>query len=341
VAAGVTYRLLAGVCLTLAAAGASAQTAPEPPAAKPAAPESEPEPEPEPEPEERGERAKRHCTSLDVLAGVCSEADAKQAANQKIWRLMARVELALPVVFDDSPGTEMLAYYDVGAELDLPFLLDGLYATAWIGLIQRFYRYSGQSPVDFEDPLIALGYRHSFALGNERDLTLVHRFGLKLPASRPSRYNLTYTALDWLSAARYPLGDFTVGANVGMQLEFRQYSSQAGDLISAEFDEPGGANTVVRLEAGGVLQYTVFDLPSAGSLLADASVGYRHRFRYDGSYEPDWYWSLGAIYTPITYLSVGLSIEQGYSDLLRGGVPELVFFDRNETTWHIALYGRY
>jgi hypothetical protein len=113
------------------------------------------------------------------------------------------------------------------------------------------------------------------------------------------------------------------------------------DLISAEFDDPGGANTVVRLQGTGVLQYTIFDLPSAGSLLADASIGYRHRFRYDGSYEPDWYWAFGALYTPISYFSVGLSLESGYSDLLRGGVPEMVFFDRNETTWHIAVYGRY
>jgi hypothetical protein len=47
----------------------------------------------------------------------------------------------------------------VGAGLDLPFV-KGLYAVAWVGLMQRFWRIAGQSPVDFEDPLLGVGYRH-------------------------------------------------------------------------------------------------------------------------------------------------------------------------------------
>ncbi|HKP56127.1 MAG TPA: hypothetical protein VJV78_05395 [Polyangiales bacterium] len=342
-AARAPYRLLLAFGLALVAAGAHAQTTPA--AAEPKPEPATPAPAPEPEPTEEAERPpskpQRNCGSLDVLSGICTEEEAAQAAAQKIWRLMARIELVMPVVFDDTPETEMLAYYYVGGELELPFLLRGLYATAWIGLIERFYRYDGQSPVDLEDPFVALGYRHSLSIGEDQQLGFVHRFGLKFPASRPSRYNMNYTALDWLSAVRYPLGDFTLGANLIANLEFHQYSTQSGDLIDADFDAAGGQNTVVRLEGAALLQYSIFDLPSAGNLLADASIGYRHRFHYDGSFEPDWYWALGATYTPISYFSVALSLEHGYSDLLRGGVPELVFFDRNETTWHIYLHGRY
>jgi hypothetical protein len=258
---------------------------------------------------------------------------------------MARVELMLPVVFDDTPETESLMLYYVGAEVDLPFLR-GLYAVGWLGLSQKFWRISGQSPVDLEDPLVGVGYRHSLRVSEDRNVIFVHRFGAYFPASRPSRENLFYTTLDWISALRFPfemrdVGRFVVGANIWAQAAFRQYETQSGEVISADFTEPGGSNTVFKLEGAGLVQYAIFDDSSAGSLLAEGSTGYRHRVRYDGSYEPDWFWSLGATYTPISCFSLSLAMEQGYSDLLRGGVPHVVAFDRDETIWRLTLFGRY
>jgi hypothetical protein len=313
--------------------------------AQPGAAEIEAEPEPLESADYTQPKAKRTCSTQDVLRGVCTSEEAAQASAQRIWRLMARADLVLPVVFDGTPETEMLAYYYVGAELDLPFLR-GLYAVGWVGLSQKFWRIAGQSPVDIEDPLLALGYRHSFALGNDHSLVLIHRFGAYLPASRPSRDNLFYTTLDWITAARYPfevrdIGNFVVGANVWTQFAFRQYETQNGELISADLDEPGGSNTVFKLEGAGLLQYTIFDRPSAGSLLAEVSAGYRHRVRFDGSFEPDWYWALGTTYTPISYFSASLSMEHGYSDMLRGGVLRFDPFDRDETFWRVSFYGRY
>jgi hypothetical protein len=295
---------------------------------------------------EDDEPGRRQCTAQDVLRGLCTNAEAARASAEKIWRLMARAELVMPVVFDDTPETELLAYYYLGAELDLPFLLSGLYATAWLGLAQKFWRIEGEPSVDFEDPLIGLGYRHSIALGAEHDLVLVHRLGAYFPAARDSRANLYYTTVDWLTAARYPfeipsLGAFTVGVNVWAQYLFRQYDTQLSDGIGADFDGPGGANTRMRLEGGGLLQYTIFDSASAGNLLTQFSTGYRHRVRYDGSAQPDWYWALGATYTPIPYLSATLSLEHGYSDILRGGSAYFVAFNRDETAWRFALFGRY
>lgn len=304
--------------------------------------------EPEPEPVENAERpapkANRQCSTQDVLSGVCSQEEAAQAAKQKMWRLMARAELELPVIWDESPETEMLAHYYLGGEIDLPFGLQGLYATAWLPFIQRFYRIEGQSPIDFEDPLFAIGYRHRVDVGNNHALGFVHRFGVRPPLARPSRHNLNYSTLDWLTAGRYALGAFTMGVDIWLQYAFYQYSSQFGDSISTDgelFGVSGGSNTMFRFEGGPVLQYTLFDLPSAGSMLAEASFGYRHRVHYDGSYDPAWYWSVGATYTPITYFSLGLSMDHGYSSILRGGVPELSIFDRDETRWRFAVYGRY
>lgn len=322
--------------------------------AQPAAAEAVPqpsaaEPEPEPEPLESSDytqpKAKRTCSTQDVLRGVCTNEEASHAAAQRIWRLMLRADLVLPVVFDSTPETEMLAYYYAGAELDLPFVR-GLYVVGWLGLSQKFWRVAGQSPVDFEDPLLGIGYRHSVALGNDHSLVLIHRFGAYLPASRPSRDNLFYTTLDWITAARYPfevrdVGNFVVGANLWTQFAFRQYETQNGESIGADFDEPGGSNTVFKLEGAGLLQYAIFDAPSAGSLLAEASAGYRQRVRFDGSFEPDWYWSLGATYTPVSYFSASVSMEHGYSDMLRGGVMRFDPFDRDETLWRVSVYGRY
>ncbi len=350
--------LSAAVALWLAAGAVHAQEqqqpaepGPEPAAAEPA-PAAEAAIEPEPDSLlESGDytqpKSRRQCSTQDVLSGLCTSEEAALAAAKKSWRLLGRIELVMPVILDQTPENEVLMYYYLGGEVDLPFIVPGLYAVAWIGLVQNFWRIAGNSPVDFEDPLLAVGYRHSVPIGSgAKDLTVVHRFGAYFPASRPSRHNLYYTTLDWQTAARYPfeiedIGSFSVGANIWSQLAFREYSTQTGEGIGATFDAPGGANTVFRLEGGGVLQYTIFDDVRAGSLLADVSAGYRHRFRYDGSSEPDWYWSLGATYTPISYLSIGLAMEHGYSDTMRGGVAHWVWFDRDETVWRVALYGRY
>jgi hypothetical protein len=346
-------RVALGLAVLLAGSRAAAQAAAEdePPleaaeeVAQPGAAQGEAEPEPLESGDYTQPKAKRTCSTQDVLRGVCTSEEAAQASAQRIWRLMARVDFVAPVVFDSTPETEILAYYYAGAELDLPFA-KGLYAVAWVGLMQRFWRVAGQSPVDFEDPLLGVGYRHSVRLGGDHSLVLIHRFGAYLPASRPSRDNLFYTTLDWITAARYPfevrdVGNFVVGANVWTQFAFRRYETQTGELISADFDEPGGSNTVFKIEGAGLLQYSIFDAPSAGSMLAEASLGYRHRLRFDGSFEPDWYWALGATYTPISYFSASLAMEHGYSDLLRGGVTHLVAFDRDDTLWRVSLYGRY
>lgn len=249
---------------------------------------------------------------------------------------------------DEGSISSSVMDYFAGGELDLRWVR-GLYALAWVGLSQRFWRIEGESPVDFIDPLIGLGYRHSIDLG-ARDLVLVHRLGAWLPASRPSRENLYYTTLDWVTAARYPfevrgVGAFVAGVNVWTQLAFQKYETQSGESITADFAQPGGSNTLFRLEGAGLLQYTIFELPSAGNLIAEGGVGYRYRARLDGSYEPDWYWSVGATYTPIRYVSVGLSLEHGaggaYSDIMRGGETHFVAFDRDETMWQLSLYGRY
>jgi hypothetical protein len=349
-------RVALGLALWFAAGRGRAQTT-----AQPSQNEEEPasaeevsqpgaaKPEAEPEPRVGGDsvqaKAMRTCSTQDVLRGVCTSEEAAQAAAQRSWRLMARVDLLLPVVWDDTPETESLAYYYLGAEVDLP-ILKGLYAVGWLGLSQKFWRVAGESPVDFEDPLFAVGYRHSLRVGEDRNLIFIHRFGAYFPASRPSRDNLFYTTLDWISALRYPfemrdVGKFVVGANLWLQAAFRQYETQSGELLSADFTDPGGSNTVFKVEGAGLVQYTIFDDASAGSLLAEGSTGYRHRVRYDGSFEPDWYWSLGATYTPITYFSVSAAMEHGYSDMLRGGVPHLVAFDRDETLWRLTLFGRF
>lgn len=349
------YGLAAGLSALLSSlspqlSAAQQQPAPapggEPPA--PSTPAAEPEPElPDTdEPQDADRPTRRPCTSQDVLRGLCTEAEAQRASAEKIWRLMARAQLELPIVFDDTPETEMLATYGLGLELDLPFLLRGLYAVGWLGLSQRFWQIEGQSSVDWDDPMIGLGFRHSVGLGNDKSLSFIHRFAAYIPASRPSRYNLYYTTLDWLSAARYPfkvknLGAFTVGLNLWLQYLFREYDAQFGDAIGADFEAPGGANTRMRFEGGGSLQYAIFDSESAGSLLAELSSGYRQRLRYDGSSEPDWYWGFGLAYTPVPFLSVLLDIEHGYSDLVRGGVPHVIAFDRDETFWHVGLFARY
>lgn len=324
----------------------AAAQAEQPAAAEPAAQAPEPELPDTDEPQDVDRPTRRPCTAADVLRGLCTQAEADRASSEKIWRLMARAQLELPLVFDDSPGTEMLATFGLGLELDMPFLLRGLYAVGWVGLSQRFWQIEGQSSIDWDDPMIGLGYRHSVGLGNDKSLSFVHRFAAYLPASRPSRYNLYYTTLDWLSAARYPfdvkgLGAFTVGLNLWLQYLFREHDTQFGDAISSDFEAPGGANTRMRLEGGGSLQYAIFDNESAGSLLAEVSTGYRQRLRYDGSSEPDWYWGFGLAYTPVPFLSILMDIEHGYSDLVRGGVPHFVAFDRDETFWHVGLFARY
>lgn len=357
-ASGLGVRVVLGLALWCAAGRGHAQQA--------AAPGESPAEEEPPSPEEVAQpgaakaeaeagattggdplqsKAMHTCSTQDVLRGVCTSEEAAQAAAQRSWRLMARIDLVLPVVWDSSPETESLALYYLGGELDLPFVR-GLYAVGWIGLSQSFWRVSGQSPVDLEDPMIGVGYRHSLRVSENRNLIFVHRFSAYLPASRPSRENLFYTTLDWISALRYPfemrdVGKFIVGANIWAQFAFRQYETQSGDLLYPEFTQPGGSNTVFKLEAAGLAKYAIFDDASTGSLLAEASLGYRHRVRYNGSFEPDWYWSLGTTYTPISYFSVSLAVEQDYSDLMRGGVPHLVAFDRDELIWRLTLYGRY
>lgn len=343
--------------LLSASTGALAQQQPpqapaEPPASAPVKQETTPQPpeteesEPVPASERRG--AQRDCSSADVVRGLCTNAEAAAAAARKAWRVMARADLLMPLVFDQTPETELQARYYLGAELALPYVVKALYATAWLGFVHRFWRYQGSSNFDFEDaavPLFALGYRHSVALG-AREMILVHRFGTYVPLSRPSRDNLLYTKLDWATALRYPfvvkdVGAFMVGADIWTHYAFHQYLTQASDILSAAYVDPGGVNTRWQVEAGGVLQYTIFDSRSAGALLTQGALGYRHRLRYDGSFEPDWYWAVGATYTPISYLSASLSVEHGYSDMLRGGAARLVAFDRDETLWRVSLFGRY
>ena len=343
--------LLTAALLCASSVAVAQQTTAEQPATAPVkettpqAPETE-ESEPVPASERRG--AQRDCSSADVVRGLCTNAEAAAAAARKPWRVMARADLLMPLVFDQTPETEMQARYYLGAEIALANVVKGLYATAWLGFVHRFWRYQGTPNFDFEDaavPLFALGYRHSVPVG-AREMMLVHRFGTYVPLSRPSRDNLLYTKLDWATALRYPfevkgLGAFMIGADIWTHYAFHQYLTQDSDSLSAGYVDPGGANTRWQIEAGGVLQYTIFDSRSAGSLMTQGALGYRHRLRYDASFEPDWYWAVGATYTPISYLSASLSVEHGYSDMLRGGAARLVAFDRDETLWRVSLFGRY
>ncbi|HKU44711.1 MAG TPA: hypothetical protein VJR89_41410 [Polyangiales bacterium] len=97
------------LCVALPAfAQPTAETAPQPAAAEPAV---ELEPEPVQDVDQAPPKSKRQCSTQDVLSGVCTQEEAALAAAEKPWRLMARAELELPVIWDDSPENELLAHY--------------------------------------------------------------------------------------------------------------------------------------------------------------------------------------------------------------------------------------
>ncbi|WP_157068607.1 hypothetical protein [Sandaracinus amylolyticus] len=302
-----------------------------------------------------GEPQARGCTAQDVLRGLCTAEQAAASAAQKFWRVMGRIDYQQPIVLDRDPENDILMYYYLGVEFDIP-VLQGLYATAWGGLSQRFWTVDGESAVDFTDPFVGVGIRHSQSLRDiglpDHSLHFVHRLAAYFPASRESRANLYYTALDWITAMRLPvIHRFMVGVDLRAQYRFHEYAEQNGAVIVDAWDTTGGLNTRLRLEAGLLLQQGIFDDPTFGSLLVQGSAGIRGLLRYMAAdesatgardpWEGDWYWSLGATYTPIEYVSLTLSLEHGYSDIVRGGVQQIIGFDRDETRFVVSVFGRY
>ncbi|UJR84341.1 hypothetical protein [Sandaracinus amylolyticus] len=297
----------------------------------------------------------RGCTAQDVLRGLCTAEQAAASAAEKFWRVMGRIDYQQPIVLDRDPENDILMFYYLGVEFDVP-VLQGLYATAWGGLSQRFWTVDGESAVDFTDPFVGVGLRHSQSLRDiglpDHSLHFVHRLAAYFPVSRESRANLYYTALDWITAMRLPvIHRFMVGVDLRAQYRFHEYAEQNGAVIVDAWDTSGGLNTRLRLEAGLLLQQGIFDDPTFGSLIVQGSAGIRGLLRYMAAdesttgardpWEGDWYWSLGATYTPIEYVSLTLSLEHGYSDIVRGGVQQIIGFDRDETRFVVSLFGRY
>jgi hypothetical protein len=311
-------------------------------------------------PPAQGARA-RECSAQDVMRGLCTAEQAAASSLAKPWRIMARIDYQQPIVLDHDPENDIQLFYYLGGEVDIP-LLRGLYSTAWLGLSQRFWTVEGESAVDFIDPFVGIGYRHSAPLRDvglpDHSINFVHRLSAYLPLSRESRANLYYTTLDWITAMRFVVGHgFMVGVDLRAQYRFHEYAEQNGVAVLDAHESSGGMNTRLRLEAGLLLQQSIFDEADIGTLQVQGSIGVRGLLRYQSQsvvldaegapigqrspWSPDWYWTVGVSYTPIEYVSLSLSLEHGYSDLIRGGVQQAVGFDRDETKLVFSVFGRY
>jgi hypothetical protein len=199
----------------------------------------------------------------------------------------------------------------------------------------------------------------------EHELQFIQRFEVYLPTSRFSRNNSMILAPRLRSIVNLnPIWGLNVGGNAFVEYDFYRYSTQAG--------QTGGSNPQFLTYLNFNAEY-VFDdllvLPGSLAFGFDLSTAYTKKYEYipqdsasagsasnsvrkhvenagsgdsgvNGLWRQDWGWDVYVSYTPISYLTASISVEQG-SAVLRNGRRRFVPLHRDETDFVLSVLGRY
>jgi hypothetical protein len=196
-----------------------------------------------------------------------------------------------------------------------------------------------QTPIKLDDDL-SVGIRHELAVF--------------APTSWTSRHRNMYLALRYRTRFMMPklVKGLSLLALTRASYRFHQYA------------ETIGAAPITQLDLGGRLaaDYSVFASETFGSFGVGASFGTQYLRRYEMCADkamPDvdiegtcgyaidptrwrqqWDWEAHLNYSALGWLSTGLSIGHG-EPVLRNGVRNVDFFDRNRTRISLTLMGAY
>jgi hypothetical protein len=220
---------------------------------------------------------------------------------------------------------------------------DELIAPEHRGLISQEERESIiTSPFRIRDTTIGGQYRHKLELPDlgDRTVSFAHFLNVYLPSSIASQDRGLYFAPEVATRARINAFEkLTLGADLGGQYRFHKF---------AEYYGPGGGLlTQFQIGLGLVADYNIADLGEWGTVDAGGGLSWSWQNTFDNREGDDLWrqqygWDVYAFYTPRSWLSVGVSLEQGApvvrSDL---GTRSVNLFHRDETELAFTVVGTY
>jgi hypothetical protein len=129
-----------------------------------------------------------------------------------------------------------------------------------------------------------------------------------------------------------------LGMDLGLQYRFHKFAEQIGPN--------GGLLTQLQFSTGFVADYNVADFGDDwGRIDAGAGVSWAWQNTFDDPvgndyWRQDYGWDLSLFYTPRSWLSAGVSLEQG-APVLREGRVNPVLFHRDEMELAFTVQATY
>lgn len=274
-----------------------------------------------------------------VARAAAPPADASQRPggnqDEQLITLTGSAELRMLAISDEDPANDRQMNWALRADVHL---YEGGTVYARLGLNQRFVAPETQSGLSLQDLSLGATYAHQLDL-----VSFVHRLSVSLPTSGESQRQLLYLAPQIASIARVTvLERLTLGLTGSFQYRFHGW---------AESDEGRGNNQIVMgtaLSADvGIFESDVYGELSLG---ADISTSWQKRYPAIDGYQSaasdqtfwmqDYGWSAYAYYSPWSFLSASVALEQG-GNLLDEGIVRMHFLHRDETELVFRIIGRY
>ncbi len=257
----------------------------------------------------------------------------------KQYFLLANMQFRTLAITDDDPANGRSLLYS--ARAGYTFLKGSLQVFGQIGATQNFTAEEGETGFLFQDVQASAIYMHSVdlkALSIPRKLQLMYLARLFFPTSRASRNQDLYLGTRAAVVARINvLGGLFFRMTGIFDYRFHQFAEREGP----------GAPLNTQLVAGGAwaLDYILMQSSRFGVLLVGADLWTTNAKTYasvDGefSWRPRFGWDAYVSYSPLAYLTVGVSLEQG-ARVLRNGIVNIDAGNRDTTEVALTLTGRY
>ncbi len=277
--------------------------------------------------------------------------EAKVEAPKKPWKVGASVTFSRLFIGDEDPANDMALVYGAKASGT------GLGVTGFIaaGVRERFTDEVEGGNVRLQDTRIGASYATPVDLGDDLELGIKHQLQFYLPTSKTSRDRDLYVApMATVSLGIEPVEGLSFGLSPHFRYRFHGTALRRGGSGNVQYDTgvQAGVDYTLALGAfgdltagfsGGSVWVRKYDAPSnsdiddrdliPGNATASLPNDTEQTFQtYD--------YEVHLAYTPISFATLTVALEQG-GGVLRNGVVNTFLFHRDETQLVVALSGTY